>query len=141
MLQLVRETKGIPRLPRIQAFVYWSIFIHRKQHDSFNVSKLLHHLGTNNDRHWWIRQVNEKRKLELCIDRQGRYKKFLGIEITQLHENVFKIYQPFLIDGIISFINIDTNNYGMNTNAKSTPVDKPLLHKDLYWNLIKEECN
>ena len=60
---------------------------------------------------------------------EGDINKFLGIEITQLNEKTFKISQPFLIDRIISFLNIDTNNYSMDTNVKSTPVGKPLLHK------------
>ena len=59
---------------------------------------------------------------------EGDINKFLGIEITQLDDKRFKISQPFLIDRIISFLNIDTNDYGMDTNAKSTPVGKPLLH-------------
>ena len=48
--------------------------------------------------------------------------KFLGIEIKQLDENIFIISQPFLIDRIISFITINTNNYCTENNDKSTPV-------------------
>ena len=62
---------------------------------------------------------------------EGDINKFLGIEMTQLDDKRFKISQPFLIYRILSFLNIDTNKYGMDTNAKSTPVGKPLLHKDL----------
>ena len=61
---------------------------------------------------------------------KGDIQKFLGIEIIQLDENGFKIYQPFLIKKSF-FPNIDINNYDMDTNAKSTPVGKPLLHKYL----------
>ena len=49
---------------------------------------------------------------------EGDINKFLGIEITQLDNKRFKISQPFLIDGIILFLNIDTNEYGMDTNTK-----------------------
>ena len=69
---------------------------------------------------------------------EGDINKFLGIEITQLDDKRFKISQPFLIDRILSFLNIDTNEYGMDTNAKSTPVGKPLLHKDLSGNRAKK---
>ena len=64
------------------------------------------------------------------LTNEGDIKNF-GIEITQLDENIFKISQHFLIDRIISFLNTDKNNYGMDTNSKSTPVGKPLIHKDL----------
>ena len=64
--------------------------------------------------------------------------KFLCIEITPLVEKRFKIPQPFLFKRIIYFINIDTNSYGLNTNAKSIPVGKPLLHKYVSGKLRKE---
>ena len=42
-------------------------------------------------------------------------------------------------------MNIDNNNYGLETNTNSMPIDKPLLHKDLsrnprkdYWNYQTE---
>ena len=63
--------------------------------------------------------------------------KFLGIEITQLDENSFKIYQPFLINRIISFLNINTDNYGMDTNNNSTLVVKPLPQEDLSGKMRK----
>ena len=72
---------------------------------------------------------------------KGDINKFLGIEITQLDDKRFKISQPFLINRILSFLNIDTNKYGMDTNAKSTPVGKPLLHKDLSGKPRKETWN
>ena len=72
---------------------------------------------------------------------EGDINKLLGIEITQLDDKRFKISQPFLIDPILSFLNIDTNEYGMDTNTKSTPVGKPLLHKDLSGKPRKETWN
>ena len=72
---------------------------------------------------------------------EGDIDKFLGIEITHLDEKRFKISQPYLIDRIISLLNIDTNTYGMETNSKSTPVGKPLLHKDLEGKPRKESWN
>ena len=62
---------------------------------------------------------------------QGDINKFLGTEITQIYDKIFKISQPFIIDRITSYLNIDTNDYGMDTNSKSTPVGKTLLSKDL----------
>ena len=72
---------------------------------------------------------------------EGYINNFLGIEITQLDENIFKISQPFLIDRIIYFLNIDTNYYDMDTNEKLTPVGKPLLHKNLSGKPRKETWN
>ena len=62
---------------------------------------------------------------------EGDIDKFLGIEITHLDDKRFKISQPFLIDRIVAYLNIDSNEYGIGTNYKSTPVGKPLMHKDL----------
>ena len=70
-------------------------------------------------------------KENFVLKDEGDINKFLGIEITQLDDNRFKVSQPFLIDRIVSFFNIDTNDYEMETNTKPTPVGKPLLHKDL----------
>ena len=61
---------------------------------------------------------------------EGDINNFLGIEITQLDKKIFKISQPFLIDRIISFLNIDRNDDSMETNTKSTTVGKTLLWKD-----------
>ena len=72
---------------------------------------------------------------------EGDIDKFLGIEINHLDENIFKIPQPFLIDRIISFLNIDTNDFGLGTISKSTPVGKPLPNKDLYGKPRKENWN
>ena len=72
---------------------------------------------------------NKPEKLVLTGEKD--IKKFLGIWITHIDEKRFKVSQPFLIERIISLINIDTDNCGMDTNAKSTPVGNPLLHKDL----------
>ena len=75
------------------------------------------------------------------LTNEGDIDKFFGIEINHLDEKRFKISQPFLIDRIISFLNIDTNDFGLGTNSKLTPVDKPLLHKDLSGKPRKENWN
>ena len=72
---------------------------------------------------------------------KGDIDKFLGIEINHLDEKRFKISQPFLIDRIISLLNIENNEFGLGTNSKSTPVGKPLLHKDLSGKPRKENWN
>ena len=72
---------------------------------------------------------------------EGDINKFLGVEINQLDDRIFKIYQPFLIDIITYYLNIDTNDYSMDTNAKSTPVGKPLLRKELLGEPRKESWN
>ena len=72
---------------------------------------------------------------------EGYIKKFFGIEITHIDDKIFKLSETFLIGSIISLLNIDTNNYGMKNNAKSTPVGNPLLHKDLSRKPRKEARN
>ena len=56
---------------------------------------------------------------------EGEIDKFLGIEITHLDDKRFKISQPFLIDRIVAYLSIDSNEYSIGTNSKSTPVSKP----------------
>ena len=68
----------------------------------------------------------------------GDIDQFLGIVINHLDENIFQISHPFLIDRIISFLNIDTNDFGLGTNSKSTTMGKHLLHKELSGNPRKE---
>ena len=69
------------------------------------------------------------------------FDKFLGIEITQLDDKIFKISQPYLTYQIIYFLKIDANDHNVETNAKSTPVGKTLLHKDLLGKPRKETWN
>ena len=66
-------------------------------------------------------------------------KNFLGIGINQLNKNIFKISQPFRINRIIYYLKIDTNNYGMDTTSKLTPVVKPVLNTYLSGKPHKEE--
>ena len=66
---------------------------------------------------------------------EGDINKFLG---DQLDDKILKISQPYLTDRIISFLNIDANYHNVETNAKSTPVGKPLLHKDISGKPRKE---
>ena len=72
---------------------------------------------------------------------EGEIDKFLGIEITHLDDKRFKTSQPFLIDIIVAYLNIDSNEYGIGTNSQSTPVGKPLMHKDLSRKPRKEKWN
>ena len=82
----------------------------------------------------------EVRPEHFTLTNEGDIDKFLGIEINHLDENIFKISQPFLIDRIISFLNINTNDFGLG-NSKSTPVGRPLLHKYLSSKPRKENWN
>ena len=72
---------------------------------------------------------------------KGDINKFLCIEITHIDENRFKSPQPFSIERIIYLLNIDINYYVMDTNSKSTPVDKPVLQKDLSVKQRKQAWN
>ena len=44
---------------------------------------------------------------------EGDINKFLGIEITQLDNKIFKISPPYLTDRIISFLKIDHNDHNV----------------------------
>ena len=72
---------------------------------------------------------------------EGDKDKFLGIKISQQYEMISKTSHTFLIDRIIYFLIINTNNYGMHSNAKSTLVGKPLIQKYLSGKPSKEEWN
>ena len=85
----------------------------------------------------WLSQRRAEAK-NFVLTNEEDIKKFLGIETTQLDDNRFKISQPFMIDRIISYLNIDTNEYGMYTDNKSTPVEKPLLNKYILGKPRKE---
>ena len=54
--------------------------------------------------------------------------KFLGIEITCLNDNSFKISQPFLINRILTFLSLCNNEFKTDANSTSTPVAKGLFH-------------
>lgn len=68
---------------------------------------------------------NGPEKFELTDE--GTMQRYLGVEIKQLDDYSFEMFQPFLIKRIIDYIGID----GRMTNSRETPVGKPLLHKDL----------
>ena len=53
-----------------------------------------------------------------ALTNKGDINKFMGIEITQLDDKIFKISQPYLTDRIISFLKIDANDHKVETNAK-----------------------
>ena len=50
------------------------------------------------------------------LTNEGDINKFLGIEITQLDDKIFKISQLYLTDRIISFLKIDANDHNIDTN-------------------------
>ena len=60
----------------------------------------------------FINSMKTGKEKFLLIDK-GDINKFLGIEITQLDDKRFKVSQTFLIDRIVRFLNINTNDYGM----------------------------
>eukprot|EP00957_Ditylum_brightwellii_P057186 4333059-Ditylum_brightwellii.AAC.1 len=53
---------------------------------------------------------------------EGDIDKFLGIEMTQLDKNRFKISHPYLIDRIVLLSNLNQDEFGYQTNPKATPV-------------------
>ncbi len=58
---------------------------------------------------------------------EGSIDKYLGVNIRQIDKDSFKLSQPFLIKRITGFLGIADGK----TNAKFTPVRKPLLKKGL----------
>ena len=62
---------------------------------------------------------------------EGDIDKFLGIEIKHLDKGSFEISQPFLTERIVTLLGLKDNDFDANINARSTPVGKPVLNKDL----------
>ena len=55
----------------------------------------------------------------------GDVSRYLGMVIDRNKDNSFEIKQPYLIERILSLLEIDDK-----VNQKTTPVTKHLLHKD-----------
>ena len=83
----------------------------------------------------------KNRDEKFILNDEGDINKLLGIEMNQLDDKRFKISQPYLTDQIIFLLKIDANDHNVETNAKSTPVGKPLLNKSLSGNPLKETWN
>ncbi len=65
------------------------------------------------------------------LTEEGDVNKVLGVEITRLDNNSFKLSQPLLIDRILSFLGLCNNEFKTDANSLSTPVAKGLLHCNL----------
>ena len=62
---------------------------------------------------------------------EGDIDKVLGIDIKHLDDDKFEITQPFLIERIANPLGLKDNDFDVESNSRSTPVGKPVLHKDL----------
>ena len=62
---------------------------------------------------------------------EGDIDKFLGIDIKHFDKNKFEITQPFLMERIANLLGLKYNDFDVESNSRSTPVVKPVLHKDL----------
>ena len=82
--------------------------------------------GTSMHKIYAFNKLMEAGPENITLTDEGDIDKFLGIEINHLDEKRFKISHPFLIDRIISFLNIDTNESSLRNNSKPTPVGKSL---------------
>ena len=71
-------------------------------------------------------ESTKSRSENFVLNDKGNINKCLDIEITQLDDKIFKIYQKFLIDRITSDLIIVMDDYGMEMNANSTPVGKKI---------------
>jgi hypothetical protein len=63
---------------------------------------------------------------------EGSIDKFLGIEIKCLGPQEFEIYQPFLINRIVTFLGLKSKEYETHCNDKFTPAAAQVLNKDLH---------
>ena len=63
-------------------------------------------------------------EMEEDID-SGDISRYLGMVIDRNNDKSFEIKQPFLIERILKLLEVDDN-----VHSKTTPVTKPLLHKD-----------
>jgi hypothetical protein len=59
---------------------------------------------------------------------KGGMNKFLGVKITRLNNNSFELSQPFLINQVLNFLGLCSNEFKMDANSTSTLVAKGLLH-------------
>eukprot|EP00957_Ditylum_brightwellii_P177621 13529295-Ditylum_brightwellii.AAC.1 len=76
---------------------------------------------TMKDINSFVTSMKEGNK-NFVLTNEGDTNKFLGIEITQLDKNRFKLSQPYLIDRIVSLLNLNQDELGYQTNPKATPV-------------------
>ena len=58
------------------------------------------------------------------LTNEGSIDKFLGIEIKRLGRQEFEISQLFLIDLILSFLQLEHNGFETNSHDKLTPAAK-----------------
>ena len=68
---------------------------------------------------------------DFILTDEGDIDKFSGIDIKFLDDNKFDITQPFLIERIANLLGLKDNDFDVESNSRSTPVGKPVLHKDL----------
>jgi hypothetical protein len=62
---------------------------------------------------------------------EGNLNKFLGVKITKLNKQMFKLSQPFLVNRILFFLGLCNNKFDTDANFSSTLVAKGLLRWDL----------
>ena len=74
------------------------------------------------------------------LTNEGDMDKFIGIEITQLDEKIFKISQHYLINKNISFLGTNNNDYGTKKMLSQRQL-AIFFHKYLSGNPRKESWN
>ena len=73
-----------------------------------------------------VNTLKEDFDVELEEDlEKGDISRYLGMVIERNKDKSFETKQPYLIERILNLLEIDDN-----VKSKSTPVSKPLLHKD-----------
>jgi hypothetical protein len=63
---------------------------------------------------------------------EGSIYKFLGIEIKHLGHKEYEISQPFLIDRMVTFLGLKSEEYKVHCNKKFTLAAAQVLNKDLH---------
>ena len=70
-------------------------------------------------------------KEKFVLTDEGDIDKFLGIEITHRENGEFEMSQPFLIDRILKFLQLEDNGWETSTKGSTTPAAAQILNKDL----------
>ena len=70
-------------------------------------------------------------KEKFVLTDEGDIDKFLGIEITHRENGEFEMSQPFLIDQILKFLQLEDNGWETSTKGSTTPAAAQILNKDL----------
>ena len=79
--------------------------------------------------------------VKFVLTDKGGKKNSLALKLPTLMKRYSKYHNIFFINRTVSLFDIDTNDYGTNTNTKSATVGKTILQKELSGKPRKEAWN